>query len=272
MYLDGEMPAETLKERIEAAAAIYGNASMHAYNRDVLTSDAMPPLNTSAGQAWLWGEINALQPDLIIFDSIMCLLVGSLSDEETWAPMKNLIRQLSSRRIAQVWLHHTGHDNNKGFGTKTKEWEMDTVAMLAKKDSSDDGSLLLEFRKARLRTPQTAGLFKPQLIRRGERGWTSEAVTVGTPKGSAGARKQRWLAQVYWDLSDGTPLVPGHDGKPVRKVSNAALRQGMIKRGYLATENDKLPDCERKAFQRAREDLIGSGEFTGDAEHLWSIK
>ena len=25
MYLDGEMPAETMKERIEAAAAIYGD-------------------------------------------------------------------------------------------------------------------------------------------------------------------------------------------------------------------------------------------------------
>ena len=74
----------------------------------------MPPLNTPAGQAWLWREIDAVKPDLIIFDSIMCLLVGPLSDEETWAPMMPLIRQLSSRRIAQVWLHHTGHDTNKG--------------------------------------------------------------------------------------------------------------------------------------------------------------
>jgi hypothetical protein len=29
--------------------------------------------------------------------------------------------------IAQVWLHDTGHDTTKGFGTKTREWEMDTV-------------------------------------------------------------------------------------------------------------------------------------------------
>lgn len=123
MYLDGEMPAETLKERIEAAAAIYGDVNLHAYNRGLLAPDAMPPLNTPAGQAWLWREIDAVQPDLIIFDSIMCLLVGPLSDEETWGPMMPLIRQLSSRRIAQVWLHHTGHDTNKGFGTKTSQWE-----------------------------------------------------------------------------------------------------------------------------------------------------
>jgi hypothetical protein len=46
MYLDGEMPAETLKERIEAAASIYGDVDLIAYNRDVLTADDMPPLNT----------------------------------------------------------------------------------------------------------------------------------------------------------------------------------------------------------------------------------
>jgi hypothetical protein len=79
----------------------------------------------------------------------MCLLVGPLSNEETWAPMVPLIRQLSSRRIAQGWLHHTGHDTNKGFGTKTSQWEMDTVAMMTKKENPDDGSLLLDFRKAR---------------------------------------------------------------------------------------------------------------------------
>jgi hypothetical protein len=63
--------------------------------------------------------------------------------------MVPLIRQLSSRRIAQGWLHHTGHDTNKGFGTKTSQWEMDTVAMMTKKENPDDGSLLLDFRKAR---------------------------------------------------------------------------------------------------------------------------
>ena len=85
MYLDGEMPAETMKERIESAAAIYGNVDLYAYNRDELAADAMPPLNKPEGQKWLWREIEAVKPDLIIFDSLMCLLVGPLSEEETWA-------------------------------------------------------------------------------------------------------------------------------------------------------------------------------------------
>jgi hypothetical protein len=141
----------------------------------------------------------------------MCLLVGPLSDEETWAPMVPLIRQLSSHRIAQVWLHHTGHDSNRGFGTKTSQWEMDTVAMMTKKENTDDGSLLLEFRKARLRTPQTAGLFKTQLIRRDVDRWTTEPGTVKAKESAGDHTNERgslksittWLAT--WCRRQATP-------------------------------------------------------------------
>jgi AAA domain len=271
MYLDGEMPAETLKERIEAAATIYGNVDLHAYNRDVLSVDAMPPLNTPAGQDWLWREIDAVKPDLIIFDSIMCLLIGPLSEEETWAPMKDLIRQLSSRRIAQVWLHHTGHDTNKGFGTKTKEWEMDTVAMLAKKENTDDGSVLLEFRKARLRTPRTADLFKTQLIRREEDGWATEPGTFKA-KESAGDRKRAWLLGVYGDLAGDVVPTPGYTPALVRKVLIKDIRTTMIKRGFLALEDGKIPESERTAFRRAREELIRNEGFASDGTSIWATR
>jgi hypothetical protein len=271
MYLDGEMPAETMKERIEEAATIYGDVEMYVYNRDDLGPEAMPPLNKPEGQKWLWHEIETIKPNVIVFDSLMCLLLGPLSEEETWAPMTPLVRQISARRIAQIWLNHTGHDATRSFGTKTKEWEFDLVSMLSKHET-DDTAVIHTFTKARLRTPKTIGLFKPQLIRRTEHGWTAEPTTVSGTKESASARKRGWLADVYRDLSDGVPLVPGHNSMPVRKVSIAALRQAMIKRGYLATENGRLPNSERKAFQRAREDLIGSRQFAGDDNHLWSLK
>ena len=131
MYLDGELPAETFKERMQLIAARYGaEIPLWGYNRDVLDDDDLPPLNTPEGVAWLMREIEVVKPDLIIFDAMMCLLAGTMSEEESWAPVKLLTRQLSGRRIAQVWLHHAGHDATKGFGTKTREWEMDTVIAL----------------------------------------------------------------------------------------------------------------------------------------------
>jgi hypothetical protein len=175
MYLDGEMPAETFKERLQVIAERYGKDILfYGYNRDDLDDrDQMPPLNTEDGEKWLMNEIEAVKPDLIIFDSVMSLLIGLMSEEESWAPVKHLVRHISSRRIAQIWLHHTGHDTSKSYGTKTREWEMDTVIALASVPD-DDKLVAMEFRKARLRTPQNWEQYKSATICRADNGWTEE--------------------------------------------------------------------------------------------------
>src|SRR5262249_54047852 len=67
---------------------------------------------------------------------------------------------LTRRKIGHMWLHHTGHDENKGYGTKTREWQMDTVLFGSRVKRSDtDVSVKLEFRKARERTPLTRADF-----------------------------------------------------------------------------------------------------------------
>ena len=89
MYLDGEMPAETFKERMQLIAERYGSdIPLYGYNRDDLGDGAMPPLNKEDGEKWLMREIDLIKPDVIIFDSIMCLLSGVMSDEESWGPVE----------------------------------------------------------------------------------------------------------------------------------------------------------------------------------------
>ena len=87
----------------------------------------MPPLNKPEGQAWLWREIDAVKPDLIVFDSMMCLLVGPLSEEETWAPMfaADPATFIAPDRAGLAQPHRPRRQ--QGFGTKTKEWEFDTA-------------------------------------------------------------------------------------------------------------------------------------------------
>ena len=83
IYLDGELPAETFKERMELIGDRFGNdIEFWGFSRDALNSDEMPPLNTPAGRAWLWREIETIKPDLIVFDAIMSLLGGNMSEEE----------------------------------------------------------------------------------------------------------------------------------------------------------------------------------------------
>ncbi|MFZ3327501.1 MAG: hypothetical protein WA231_17170 [Methylocella sp.] len=133
----------------------------------------MPPLNTEAGQAWLKREIAAVKPDLMIFDSIMCLLIGSMSEEATWMPVRPFVRWLSAQRIAQVWLHYA-NDLGKSFGDKTREWEMEAVVKLSKVEG-DESAIQFEFVKARLRTPKTAAQFLPIVIHPGD--WEFEGAS-----------------------------------------------------------------------------------------------
>ena len=256
MYLDGEMPAETFKERMELIAAQFGNdLPLYGYNRDVLGDGEMPPFNTSEGERWLWREIEAVKPDAIFADSIMCLLAGTMSEEESWAPVKLLMRKISSRRIGQVWLHHTGHDTSKGFGTKTREWEMDTVVSLTEAESA----VSMEFKKKRLWTPKTADQFKPLTIVRGENGWTSIGEASATKKSARSDVEliERALLDAYDRLADGISETAGLDGAPVRKVSVEKLRDELKSRGLLeAKDSGGLTDAARKQFQRAKVALL----------------
>lgn len=271
MYFDGEMPAETFKERMELIGQRYGSAlTLYGYNRDILEDGDMPPLNTPEGEAWLWREIDAIKPDLIVFNSIMCLLTGSMSEEESWAPVKALVRKISSRRVAQVWLHHTGHDISKGFGTKTREWEMDTVVSLTR--AEDDKSLSMEFRKARLRTPENREQFAPRLVRCDKDGWT-EIGQLTVSKGrqiSEGASIKHAVLSAYDRLADNVPASTGLNGAPVRKVSVETLRNEVRSRGFLdVNEKGQITPTSRTLFRRAKTALIESRKLVEMDSLLW---
>jgi hypothetical protein len=276
MYLDGELPAETFKERMELVAARYGaDIELFGYNREVLGEDDMPPLNAEAGQVWLMREIDAIKPDIIFFDSIMCLLNGSMAEEESWAPMKTLVRQLSARHIAQVWLHHAGHDATRGFGTKTREWEMDTVLALSKADGEDgeDASIRMEFRKARLRTPATAAQFATQIIRRGADDWNVEAETrtaTGKRQDEVTSIRAEFV-NAYDRLADAVEPAPGGlNGAMVRKVTLDAVRDELRRRGFLeTTDKGAVTATSRTHLRRAKTDLLKKTVLIENEGLIW---
>jgi hypothetical protein len=87
LYIDGEMARRLLRSRIDGAATRLGQTppGFHALSHEDV--EGFAPLNTPAGQAyieWLIEQIG--KPDLIVFDSIMCLLAGEMKEGEPWAP------------------------------------------------------------------------------------------------------------------------------------------------------------------------------------------
>jgi hypothetical protein len=274
MYLDGEMPAETFKERVELVAKRYGSdIAFYGYNRDDLAERAPPPLNTEDGEKWLMNEIGIVNPDAIIFDSVMSLLSGSMGEEESWAPIKHLARRISSRRVAQIWLHHTGHDASKSFGTKTREWEMDTVVSLTKAGEEGEG-IAMEFRKARLRTPKNWQQFQSATIRCSDDGWTDEGPLTKPSKTSDSVTLvMRAFAAAHERLADAADKTPGFDGRPVLKIEIAKIRDELKSRGFLdKNEADALTDLGRQHFQRAKARLLGSGLWIEKDGLIWRAK
>jgi hypothetical protein len=162
LYIDGEMSGRLLRTRILDEAERHGLDPRYFY---ALSHEDIPnfaPLNSPEGQAFieaLLAEIGSV--DLIIFDNIMSLTAGDQKDTLPWQQTLPWALSLTKRSIGQVWIHHTGHDETRGYGDKAREWQMDTVIHLeAAKREDTDVSFTLSFKKVRERTPTTRADFQ----------------------------------------------------------------------------------------------------------------
>ena len=278
LYIDGEMPTETFKERIIQAGTLYGRElKVFCLNRDdeaALDHD-MPPLNTDEGVTWLKHKIQKLKPDVIAFDSIMCLLSGDMKDEESWEPIKKLMKWITRQRIAQIWVHHTGHDAGKSYGTSTREWELDTILKLERPPGDDDG-FVLNFTKNRLRTHTNADEFNRVHCQRGIDGWeVSQAKKAPTKKGDDRANYAIHIIEAYNNLAIGVKdNNTGHDGSRVVAISIADIRKWIVSHGLIPPKedgSDVMSDGDRKVVGRAQADLIKQGRIAGDEGLVWRL-
>ena len=166
LYIDGEMSRTLLKERIADATRRLGSVPDGWYVLSSEDIENFPPLNTPEGIALLNMLLDQLGSiEFIDFDNCMALLTGDHKDEIGWTQAFPLVMSLTKRRIGQLWIHHTGHDTSRSYGTKTREWRMDTTIHLTGEERDDvDISFKLEFRKARERTPSNRADFESVTI------------------------------------------------------------------------------------------------------------
>ena len=136
--------------------------------------------------------------------------------------------QITSKRIGQIWLHHSGHDASRSFGTKTREWEMDTVVKL----TADDQAIHMEFKKARLRTPENRDQFEPRSIVRDETGWR----TIGG-KGQPRRRPARATSKTF-SAQSSTPMTGSRAQSRPRPVSTVG-RSGRFRSTSYATRSSR---------------------------------
>jgi hypothetical protein len=256
LYIDGEMPMRLMRERLEDAIRRSGGRPAYFY---ILSREDFPdmlPLNTPAGQRFIDRMIEiAGGVDLVVFDNVQALLAGDMREELPWKQTLPWIRDLTRRKIGQIWVHHTGHDETHSYGTKTREWQLDLVALLeAIEPAEADIAFTLKLTKARERTPSTRRDFAPVAIRLIDDKWEFEPGEqhVRTKQTAT----SRALALLRDAIAREGALPPSSEHIPANTLCvTEGLWRRYCEKGFLS---EGSPDAFRMAFKRATERLIGT--------------
>ena len=263
LFVDGEMSRRLLKARLIDEVRRFGHKpeGFHALSHEDIENFA--PLNTKEGQVIIEREIERCGGvDLIQFDNVMSLIAGDQKDEEGWRQTLPWIRSLTRRSIGQIWVHHTGHDESHSYGTKTREWQMDTVIGLEAVEQPDASvSFQLNFRKARERTPDTWDDFEDVCIALIDGRW----VSTGAPKGMA---KVPPLAMKFLEALRAACTACGNqmDGHPAATIEE--WRTECVKRGLLEVDKNNRA---RAMFSKEKLALIAANRIACDETMAWIL-
>lgn len=111
LYIDGEMPAELLQDRLKAIAKGMGgeihNSSLFRIITPDLQPNVIPDLVTIEGQKMIEAVLE--DTEFLILDNLSCLLQNvKESDIDTWRPFQFWLLRLRRMGLTVLFLHHAG--------------------------------------------------------------------------------------------------------------------------------------------------------------------
>jgi RecA-family ATPase len=236
LYIDGEMPGELIKARLGAARSWFGLSEPLGRDRLCVLSkadveDQMPPLDSPEGERWLLGFCEQVgRFDHITFDNRACLTIGDLfGDDASTQTVKSLQRELTKQKIGQLWLHHTGYEASRGYGRKSREWELDSVAVGERLEEQNDADVAMRitFKKARRRTRDNRADYEPVevTLQRGEWLWSPADTEARSVRTTLGRNQQIIFDAATKLLAGSTTKAPaGHQANGATVVSVEALK------------------------------------------------
>lgn len=167
LYLDGEMPASLMKERLSTLINTHGAPLISHFK--LITPDlqkfAMPDLATPQGQSSLEPYLKNIE--LIIVDNISTLCRSSKENEaDSWLPVQEWALKMRASGKSVLFIHHAGKGGAQR-GTSKREDILDTVISLKRPDNyrPKDGAVFeMHFEKARGFLGAEADAFQAQLV------------------------------------------------------------------------------------------------------------
>jgi len=270
LYIDGEMSRRLLRQRLLDEVNRVGAYPDTFFALSCEDIPGLQPLNTEAGQRTIETVMreHCGGADFIMFDNIMALIAGEHKEEEGWAKTLPWVHDLTRRAIGQLWVHHTGHDASRQYGTKTREWGMDSYIHLDKIERPDtDVSFLLNFRKARDRTPDNREQFVDTRIALVGDQWTYETA-AGSRKGKLSPECAKFLEclEIVAKADKVASRFTGHPTATIERWRAMCVESGLLDPG----EGGKTPGA-RSLFSRHRRDLISKNWIACDETTAWLL-
>jgi len=182
LYIDGEMPAIGLRERMEPiVAASNGKLPEEGYFR-FLPADlhelGLPNLATEEGQAAVDKIIG--DAEVVVFDNVSTLFIsGRENDAESWLPVQAWLLKLRRAGKAVLIVHHAGKGKAQR-GTSRREDILDVVLNLRSPsdyEPSQGARFLVHFEKARGLNGKETEPFEAKLeTRDGKAVWSMQSL------------------------------------------------------------------------------------------------
>ena len=183
LFLDGEMPAGALKERINQTI-VAGGKDLEA-PIDIFTPDLcdgrVPDLSTTDGQA----AVDTLVTDhtkLIVVDNLSCFCRSGRENEgESWISTQDWALSHRAQGRTVLFIHHS-NKNGSQRGTSRREDVLDTVIGLRKPhdfESDEPGTrFAVVFEKSRNAFGQDIASFEAKLAtdEKGRISWATETL------------------------------------------------------------------------------------------------
>lgn len=187
LFLDGEMPAASMQERLKGLIATSNEDFDPEYFRLVtpdLQTGAMPDLATYQGQDAIESILG--DTELIVIDNLSSLARsgGRENDAESWLPIQPWALRQRQQGRSVLFIHHSGKGGAQR-GTSKREDILDTVISLkrpAEYNPADGAVFEVHFEKTRDMHGEDAQPFEARLQtdEHGKPGWTFDSVEDST--------------------------------------------------------------------------------------------
>lgn len=175
LYVDGEMPATLMKERLQMLSTMFPSIPSGEYLQIItpdLQDQPMPDLSRPEGRKLLEEYIKDF--DLVILDNISCLFrTGYENESDSWQEAQEWALDQRRQGKSVMFVHHAGKSGLQR-GTSKREDILDAVLILKHSDDykSEDGARFeVHFDKARHFTGEDARSFQVHLQSNGLRWW-----------------------------------------------------------------------------------------------------